>query len=52
MISSLCQFFSFFQQVMDAYVQMFDFTDMMFPKAIRVFLDSFRLPGEAQKIDR
>lgn len=29
-----------------------DFTDMLFDEAIRHFLSGFRLPGEAQKIDR
>lgn len=29
-----------------------DFTDMVFDEAIRHFLSGFRLPGEAQKIDR
>lgn len=29
-----------------------DFTDMEFDEAIRHFLSGFRLPGEAQKIDR
>lgn len=29
-----------------------DFTDMAFDEAIRHFLSGFRLPGEAQKIDR
>jgi hypothetical protein len=30
----------------------FDFAQLTFDVAIRVFLESFRLPGEAQKIDR
>lgn len=29
-----------------------DFTGMVFDEAIRYFLQGFRLPGEAQKIDR
>lgn len=29
-----------------------DFTGMVFDEAIRHFLQGFRLPGEAQKIDR
>ena len=38
--------------VMHAYVDALDFTDMEFDSAIRSFLSGFRLPGEAQKIDR
>ncbi|KAJ9054622.1 guanine nucleotide exchange protein for ADP-robosylation factor [Entomophthora muscae] len=39
-------------QVMHAFVDQFDFEGMPFVSAIRAFLQSFRLPGEAQKIDR
>ncbi|EEF50401.1 cytohesin 1, 2, 3, putative [Ricinus communis] len=39
-------------KVMHAYVDSFDFQGMEFDEAIRVFLQGFRLPGEAQKIDR
>nr|XP_027108154.1 brefeldin A-inhibited guanine nucleotide-exchange protein 2 [Coffea arabica] len=39
-------------KVMHAYVDSFDFQGMQFDEAIRVFLQGFRLPGEAQKIDR
>ncbi|KAL7606603.1 hypothetical protein Lser_V15G15902 [Lactuca serriola] len=39
-------------KVMHAYVDSFDFHGMEFDEAIRVFLHGFRLPGEAQKIDR
>ncbi|KAI3498366.1 hypothetical protein L1887_34139 [Cichorium endivia] len=39
-------------KVMHAYVDSFNFHDMEFDEAIRVFLRGFRLPGEAQKIDR
>lgn len=38
--------------VMHAYVDALDFSSIKFDKAIRVFLTGFRLPGEAQKIDR
>lgn len=38
--------------VMHAFVDMMDFTDLPFVAALRVFLQAFRLPGEAQKIDR
>ncbi|CAH8874145.1 unnamed protein product [Trichobilharzia szidati] len=39
-------------RVMYAYVDQFDFTDKSFVPALREFLSEFRLPGEAQKIDR
>ncbi|KAH6828986.1 SEC7-like guanine nucleotide exchange family protein [Perilla frutescens var. hirtella] len=39
-------------KVMHAYVDSFDFQGLEFDEAIRVFLQGFRLPGEAQKIDR
>ncbi|KAM0048372.1 putative Sec7 domain, mon2, dimerization and cyclophilin-binding domain, Sec7 domain superfamily [Helianthus debilis subsp. tardiflorus] len=39
-------------KVMHAYIDSFDFRGMEFDEAIRVFLRGFRLPGEAQKIDR
>ncbi|KAH6833311.1 SEC7-like guanine nucleotide exchange family protein [Perilla frutescens var. hirtella] len=39
-------------KVMHAYVDSFDFQDVEFDEAIRLFLQGFRLPGEAQKIDR
>ncbi|KAL2555467.1 HOPM interactor 7 [Forsythia ovata] len=38
--------------VMHAYVDSMDFSGMKFDVAIREFLKGFRLPGEAQKIDR
>ncbi|WOL13686.1 hypothetical protein Cni_G22459 [Canna indica] len=39
-------------KVMHAYVDSIDFEGMDFGEAIRFFLRGFRLPGEAQKIDR
>ncbi|ORX43829.1 hypothetical protein BCR36DRAFT_360675 [Piromyces finnis] len=39
-------------QVMHAFVDLMSFSNMTFVTALRVFLQSFRLPGEAQKIDR
>ncbi|XP_076950340.1 brefeldin A-inhibited guanine nucleotide-exchange protein 2-like [Bidens hawaiensis] len=39
-------------KVMHAYIDLFDFHGMEFDEAISVFLRGFRLPGEAQKIDR
>lgn len=38
--------------VMHAYVDSMNFSGMTFATAIREFLNGFRLPGEAQKIDR
>ncbi|KAK4266036.1 hypothetical protein QN277_027011 [Acacia crassicarpa] len=38
--------------VMHAYVDSMNFSGMKFDSAIREFLKGFRLPGEAQKIDR
>ncbi|GAA5886120.1 hypothetical protein JCM6882_004271 [Rhodosporidiobolus microsporus] len=37
---------------MHAFVDYMDFVTMKFVDALRMFLQSFRLPGEAQKIDR
>jgi len=39
-------------QVLHFYVEQLDFTKMLFDDAIRYYLSGFRLPGEAQKIDR
>ena len=33
-------------------MELHDFTDLILVQALRQFLWSFRLPGEAQKIDR
>jgi len=38
--------------VMYAFVDLMDFSEKDLVSALRHFLDSFRLPGEAQKIDR
>ncbi|THV08590.1 hypothetical protein K435DRAFT_825040 [Dendrothele bispora CBS 962.96] len=38
--------------IMHAFVDSLDFGNLPFVDALRVFLQSFRLPGEAQKIDR
>ncbi|CAF4488945.1 unnamed protein product [Rotaria sp. Silwood2] len=40
------------KQIMYAYIDQLDFTQMEFLAALRQFLAGFRLPGEAQKIDR
>lgn len=37
---------------MYAYVDFMNFNEMDFVSALRKFLENFRLPGEAQKIDR
>jgi brefeldin A-inhibited guanine nucleotide-exchange protein len=39
-------------QVMYAYVDQMDFGNRDMVSALRYFLEGFRLPGEAQKIDR
>jgi brefeldin A-inhibited guanine nucleotide-exchange protein len=39
-------------EIMHAFVDCMDFTKRRFVDALRQFLQSFRLPGEAQKIDR
>ena len=38
--------------IMHAFVDQMEFTNLPFVEALRTFLQSFRLPGEAQKIDR
>ena len=38
--------------IMHAFVDQMDFNGLKFIEALRSFLQSFRLPGEAQKIDR
>ncbi|KAG0410321.1 hypothetical protein HPB47_012559, partial [Ixodes persulcatus] len=40
------------KEVMCAYVDQMDFAEKDFVSALRGFLEGFRLPGEAQKIDR
>ncbi|XP_020635120.3 brefeldin A-inhibited guanine nucleotide-exchange protein 2 isoform X1 [Pogona vitticeps] len=42
----------FNRDVMYAYVDLLDFSGKDFVSALRIFLEGFRLPGEAQKIDR
>ena len=42
----------FNREVMYAYVDQMDFSGKDFVSALRTFLEGFRLPGEAQKIDR
>lgn len=39
-------------EVLDAFVRLMEFSNMEFDMALRRFLTKFRLPGEAQKIDR
>lgn len=38
--------------IMHAFVDEMDFSQMNFTDALRSFLQTFRLPGESQKIDR
>ena len=38
--------------VMNAFIDLFDFRMKTFVEALRFFLSTFRLPGESQKIDR
>ncbi|CAL1607164.1 unnamed protein product [Knipowitschia caucasica] len=40
------------REVMYSYVDLLDFCGRDFVSALRIFLEGFRLPGEAQKIDR
>ena len=42
----------FHANVLKCFASLFDFRGMSFSEALRVFLGSFRLPGEAQCIDR
>lgn len=42
----------FWVRILHHYAEAIDFTDLLFDEAIRLFLSGFRLPGEAQKIDR
>ncbi|MBN3299867.1 BIG2 protein, partial [Amia calva] len=42
----------FNKEVMYSYVDLLDFCGKDFVSALRIFLEGFRLPGEAQKIDR
>lgn len=39
-------------KVLDSFIELHDFTNLLLVQALRQFLWSFRLPGEAQKIDR
>eukprot|EP00250_Pteridium_aquilinum_P019517 c24462_g1_i2 orf=823-4416(-) len=39
-------------QVLEEFTRTFDFQDMSLDVAMRIFLETFRLPGEAQKIHR
>ncbi len=41
-----------FKDLMYAYVDQMDFAGVEFVSALRIFLEGFQLPGEAQKIDR
>ncbi|CAM9861023.1 unnamed protein product, partial [Choristocarpus tenellus] len=43
---------AFHAEVLEAYVELFDFSGQPLLMSLRMFLASFRLPGEAQQIDR
>ncbi|KAI3425868.1 hypothetical protein D9Q98_007841 [Chlorella vulgaris] len=43
---------AFYEDVRTAFMETFDFRGMDFDLALRMFMDSFRPPGEGQKIDR
>ena len=42
----------FHAEVLEAFVETFDFRDQGILASLRMFLEAFRLPGEAQQIDR
>ena len=44
--------YRFNKEVMYLYVDLLDFENIQIVPALRKFLEGFRLPGEAQKIDR
>ena len=44
--------YPFVEEVLLEFTALFDFTDMSFSEALRLFLSTFCLPGEAQCIDR
>ncbi|GAB4821173.1 hypothetical protein N2152v2_008219 [Parachlorella kessleri] len=43
---------AFYENVRQAFIDTFQFVDMDFDMALRLFMDAFRPPGEGQKIDR
>jgi len=43
---------NFYLDVLKHFTETFEFSGMTFDGALRLFLESFQLPGEAQKIDR
>jgi len=44
--------YRFHSEVLESFASLFDFSGMSFSEALRTFLGGFRLPGEAQCIDR
>ena len=44
--------YPFIEQVLREFTRLFDFSSMSFSESLRLFLSTFRLPGEAQCIDR
>ena len=43
---------SFYEDIRSEFIKMFDFRNLRFDIALRLFMDAFRPPGEGQKIDR
>ena len=48
----MCLILRYSREVLYHYVDLFDFGEMHFVAGLRLLLSKFRLPGEAQKIDR
>lgn len=44
--------YPFIEKVLYHFAQLFDFSELSFSESLRLFLSTFRLPGEAQCIDR
>lgn len=47
-----CESVEFHQQLLQCYVKSFSFSSLSVLNSLRLFLSAFRLPGEAQQIDR
>ncbi|GMH45726.1 hypothetical protein BSKO_13689 [Bryopsis sp. KO-2023] len=42
----------FYKQILQTFTESFNFADLSIDMALRMFLDTFKLPGEAQQVDR
>ena len=51
-VNAIRRRFPFFSSFLDAYLDRFDFVGLGLDDALRNFLASFVLPGEAQQVDR